>query len=319
MDKLKEIQSEIETAIQKLNLSGEPADLYDPLTYILGLGGKRIRPAMVLAAYSLFDQKRDHRCLSLATAVELFHNFTLLHDDIMDNSSLRRGHETVHVKWNQPTAILSGDLMLIKVYELLAELNDKHLMLKFNQMAVALCEGQMMDMNFEKLDLIDNQQYLVMIQKKTAVLLAFALEGGAYLSSASSEEQTKLHQFGIHLGLAFQLIDDYLDTFGAQAEVGKRIGGDILEQKKTYLWNAMMSKLSEEERILIATKRQSLSEDEYINMVKEYMIQTGAANKTKEHAMEHHQLAIKQLDSIKATGDSEYLKAILNVLEKRSF
>ena len=218
--------------------SKEPKNLYDPEWYILQLGGKRLRPILTLLAAEAYGENPE-KALPAALAVEVFHNFTLLHDDIMDQAPIRRGKPTVHEKWDINTGILSGDVMLIHSYQFLASYQpEMHRALAdvFSKTAVEVCEGQQHDMDFESQDWVHLPEYIQMIQYKTAVLLAAALQMGAIVAGAVPEEQQKIYDFGIALGLAFQLQDDYLDTFGDQATFGKKIGGDILEHKKTWLY-----------------------------------------------------------------------------------
>ncbi len=215
-----------------------PTTLYEPIEYILSLGGKRLRPAMVLAGHSLFSA--DVRpSLPAAMAVEVFHNFTLVHDDIMDEAPLRRGHPTVHHRYGLNNGILSGDAMLILAYRyLLLEPHDRQrdILRIFNETALAVCEGQQYDMDFENRQDVTIPEYLGMIRMKTAVLLAAALRIGALQGGASDEDAAALYTFGERMGMAFQLQDDVLDTFGDQVRVGKRAGGDIVQNKKTYLY-----------------------------------------------------------------------------------
>lgn len=318
MDRLIELEQEFKTELSKYNLKGSPVQLYNPIEYILQLGGKRIRPLMVLAAYRLFNNNSNPRAVKLALAIELFHNFSLLHDDIMDHSNLRRGQETVHIKWDEPTAILSGDLMLIKVYQILAELGETSIITSFSAMATELCEGQMMDMQFETMNSVSLDDYLLMIEKKTAVLLAFSLKQGAILAEADEESAKNLYQMGIHLGLAFQLMDDYLDSFGEKAAVGKRIGGDILEGKKTFLWLAMIAKLKETDRITLNHVKKQMNEDDYIKHVKNLMITTGAKESAHQKAREHHQKALELFNAVNTEGERKYIETIFKVLEDRS-
>ncbi len=218
--------------------SKEPKNLYEPEWYILQLGGKRLRPILTLLAAEAYGENPE-KALPAALAVEVFHNFTLLHDDIMDQAPIRRGKPTVHKKWDINTGILSGDVMLIHSYQFLASYQpEMHRALAdvFSKTAVEVCEGQQYDMDFESQDWVHLPEYIQMIQYKTAVLLAAALQMGAIVAGATPEEQQKIYDFGIALGLAFQLQDDYLDTFGDQATFGKKIGGDILEHKKTWLY-----------------------------------------------------------------------------------
>ena len=215
----------------------KPTELYAPISYILSLGGKRIRPVMTLMACNLFTG--DVRpAVNPALAIEVFHNFTLVHDDIMDNASLRRGKPTVHAKWNNNIAILSGDAMQVYVYQLLVGDNPvflKTLLDVFNATALEVCEGQQYDMNFSKLPNVTLDDYLQMIELKTSVLLAASLKIGAICGGATDEDAQKLYEFGRNLGLAFQIQDDYLDVYGDQDLFGKTLGGDIAENKKTFL------------------------------------------------------------------------------------
>ena len=227
----------IESEIRKQKFGKQPSSLYEPLRYIMALGGKRLRPLLTLLAYSLY--KRDSRkIVSIATAVEVFHNFTLLHDDIMDNAPLRRGNPTVHKKWDVNTAILSGDVMQIKVYDLLLNVEDaklKEVLIAFNKCATEVCEGQQCDMEFELRSKVTEVQYLRMIRLKTAVLLGFSLELGAILAGATRQDRNALREFGINIGIGFQLKDDLLDVYANKKKFGKMVGGDIVANKKTFL------------------------------------------------------------------------------------
>lgn len=227
----------IEKEIKKQKFGKEPASLYEPIRYIMGLGGKRLRPLLTLLSYSLFN-KNVKEIVPFACAVEAFHNFTLMHDDIMDKAPVRRGKPTVHKKWNLSTAILSGDVMLVKVYELFSRLEDgkfREVVVAFNKCATEVCEGQQWDMEFERLDKVNEEDYLNMIKLKTAALLGFSLELGAILANASLEHRRALRQFGVNIGIGFQLRDDLLDAFADPKKFGKQVGGDIIANKKTFL------------------------------------------------------------------------------------
>ena len=238
MKDLSEIIEIINKEIDDLNYPKSPSLLYDPIKYIMGMQCKRMRPILVLMSYQLFDDNL-HKAIPAALAIELFHNFTLLHDDIMDNAPIRRGSPTVHKKWSRNTAILSGDVMMIKAYQLLEKLEYNKLgevLNIFSNTAVAVCEGQQLDMDFETQENVDLNLYLKMIEYKTAVLLAASLQIGAIIAGANKSQQRQLYQFGINIGIAFQLKDDLLDAFGNSENFGKQIGGDILENKKTFLY-----------------------------------------------------------------------------------
>ncbi len=234
---LTEFQKLIEQEIKKQKFGKQPASLYEPIRYIMQLGGKRLRPVLTILAYSIYrDNARE--IIPYAAAVEAFHNFTLMHDDIMDKAPLRRGKETVHKKWNVNTAILSGDVMLVKVYEIFTNLAGEKLrsVLKaFNQCAAEVCEGQQWDMEFETTDNVTETQYINMIRLKTAVLLGFSLELGALLADAPETDRVALREFGINIGIGFQLKDDLLDAYADPGKFGKQVGGDIIANKKTIL------------------------------------------------------------------------------------
>lgn len=224
--------------LEEQNFTREPKNLYEPIDYILQLGGKRLRPVLTLIAADIFsgDYKK---ALPAAMAVETFHNFTLVHDDIMDDAPLRRGKETVHEKWDTNTGILSGDAMLILAYQYFENYEAsifKKLAQLFSKTAIEVCDGQQLDVDFETRNDVTIEEYIEMIRLKTSVLVAAALKMGAIIGGADEEQATILYDFGLNLGIAFQLQDDYLDTFGNPGTFGKQIGGDIIENKKTYLY-----------------------------------------------------------------------------------
>ncbi len=254
------MENPIEQAIQALDWHREPYGLYEPIAYTLASGGKRLRPQLVLLGTELFGGKATE-ALPAALAIEVFHNFTLLHDDLMDKAPVRRGKPTVYMRWNDNTAILSGDQMMIEAYRLLAQLPDAVLPMVlrlFNRMATEICEGQQYDMEFETRDDVSLDEYMHMIRLKTSVLLATALQIGAYIAGATEAEQQALYDYGIHVGLAFQIQDDVLDVYGDPATFGKTVGGDILCNKKTCMLltareNAAGEDLAELGRLLATT------------------------------------------------------------------
>jgi geranylgeranyl diphosphate synthase type II len=237
MSPLAQYQHWIELEIQRQKFGKQPSSLYEPIRYLMSLGGKRLRPMLAMLSYSLFRDDAKS-IVPFAVAVEAFHNFTLMHDDIMDKAPLRRGEPTVHKKWNVNTAILSGDVMLVKVYEMFFKLEPaklKSVLQIFNKCASEVCEGQQWDMEFETTTNVTASQYLEMIRLKTAVLLGFSLELGAILADASDSDRKSLREFGINIGLGFQLKDDLLDAYADPDKFGKQVGGDIIANKKTYL------------------------------------------------------------------------------------
>ena len=240
----------IEKRIKNISLDKYPESLYEPIKYFFGLGGKRIRPALTMMSCEAFGCNPT-KALDAALSVETFHNFTLIHDDIMDSAETRRNEDTVHKKWNLNKGILSGDRMLILAYQLLENYDSKmyhELTILLNKTAEQVCEGQQLDIDFEsKLD-TTYDQYIEMITLKTAVLLGCSLKMGALIAESSIENQDEIYDFGINLGLAFQLQDDYLDVFGEESKIGKKVGGDILENKKTVLFHIALSKSNQKNK-----------------------------------------------------------------------
>ncbi|TAE47564.1 MAG: polyprenyl synthetase family protein, partial [Cytophagales bacterium] len=227
----------IENEIKQIEYRTQPPELYAPIIYLMDLGGKRLRPLLALLGYSLFKSDWE-TILKPALSVEIFHNFTLMHDDIMDNAPLRRGKPTVHEKWNTNTAILSGDVMLVQAYQQFLSVEPHFLgkiIKRFNECAAEVCEGQQLDMNFENQSIVKENEYIEMIRLKTAVLLGFSLELGGILAGENEEVTNQLRNFGEKIGIGFQLKDDWLDVFGEAQKVGKQVGGDIIANKKTFL------------------------------------------------------------------------------------
>ncbi len=262
----------LEREIKKQKYGKQPASLYKPIRYLMGLGGKRLRPMLMLLSYSLY--KPDvKRIMPYAVAVEAFHNFTLMHDDIMDKAPLRRGHSTVHEKWNVNTAILSGDVMLVKVYDMLLGINDidlKRVIKSFNKCASDVCEGQQWDMEFETSRHVTEGQYINMIKLKTAALLGFSLELGAMLAGASDRDCNALREFGINIGIGFQLKDDLLDAYADSKKFGKQVGGDIIANKKTFLLIKSMelAKASQRQELEHWTSTKKFSKGKKVKAVK---------------------------------------------------
>ncbi len=317
MQKILALQELVNSRIKEKKYSKYPFDLYNPLDYIMSLGGKRMRPLLVLLAHHLYSNKHEE-ALDAALAVETFHNFSLIHDDIMDDAPLRRGNPTVHEKWNHNTAILSGDVMLIKAYELLVNYSPRVLsdLLKlFNKTAVEVCEGQQMDMMFETQAEVSVEEYIRMIELKTAVLLGCSLEIGAIIANAPKEEAESLYEFGRLMGIAFQLRDDYLDVYANPEKFGKQVGGDIIANKKTFLW-------IEAHRLANQTQLEELNRWENLKVFKaedkvsavtkiynELNIPSSTENKIKEYSSQAFELLNK-------IGGNEEVKGILRKLSE---
>jgi geranylgeranyl diphosphate synthase, type II len=272
--------------LNKQDIHKEPTNLYEPIEYILGLGGKRMRPVLTLMAAEVFNT--DYQvALPAAMAVEVFHNFSLVHDDIMDDAPLRRGQVTVHEKWNLNTGILSGDAMLILAYQYFEQYEPtvfRDLAKLFSKTALEVCEGQQWDVDFEKRNNVTIPEYLKMIEYKTAVLVAAAMKMGAIVAKTSEKEAHAIYDFGLNLGLAFQLQDDFLDAFGDPETFGKQVGGDIIENKKTYLYLKAIE-FSSEEKASELQKLFSLQLDdnlEKIETAKAIFNESGASKATQE-------------------------------------
>ena len=299
---------EIERELYTNPLNPQKANLVDPIHYLLQIGGKRIRPILTLMSSKLFGGKTTD-ALSQALAVEVFHNFTLMHDDIMDNSPLRRGAKTVHEKWDINTAILSGDGMMIQAYALLKKnANDKFALLfeRFNTTAWEVCVGQQMDMDFEKRTNVSKEEYIEMIRLKTAVLLGCALELGAIQANASKKDQEHIRKFGEYVGISFQLRDDYLDTFGKKEEVGKRIGGDILADKKTFLYlHALETGTSSDLELLRHFHGSHPNDQEKIASITAIFESTQADQEILKKSEEYYQKAIQELNHISTLDEQK--------------
>ncbi len=293
---------------QKISIK-EPQNLYEPISYIMNLGGKRLRPALTLLTTDLL--KGDYKeALPAALAVEVFHNFSLVHDDIMDVAPLRRGRQTVHEKWDVNTGILSGDAMLIMAYDLLGGYNQpefKILIDLFNETALKVCEGQQYDIDFETRDDVTIDEYLKMISYKTAVLIAAALKMGAVVAGSGREEQNALFNYGMNLGIAFQLQDDFLDAFGDADRFGKQIGGDIIENKKTYLYLKAreMGSKSEIKDLADLYSLDPKDPSVKIRVVKDVFLSSGAVDKTREAIQHYTTRAFEELKQLADYPDAE--------------
>jgi geranylgeranyl diphosphate synthase type II len=298
-----------------------PKELYEPIRYILSLGGKKLRPMLALMAYKL--TKSDWESIVRpAAAVEVFHNFTLMHDDIMDNAPIRRGHATVHEKWNTNIAILSGDTMLVRAYDMLLEINPSILpqvLHRFNKCAVEVCEGQQIDMNFESRTSVSVEEYIEMIRLKTAVLLGFSLELGGMLGGLEKSNISLLYDCGINLGIGFQLKDDLLDVFGDKIKFGKQVGGDILSNKKTFLLITALDIATDEQRKKLDYWLTAVDYDnnqkvaEVTQVFQELNLETLANQKINQYFEKCH-IALNHLsvDEIKKTELKEFMDYLIN-------
>lgn len=311
----------VNRALAALDWSREPRGLYEPIGYTLEAGGKRVRPTLCLLASQLFGG-RDEDVLPAALALEVFHNFTLLHDDVMDRSDVRRGRETVWVKWNENTAILSGDQMMIEAYRLLEGVPaDKlpRVLREFNKMATEICEGQQYDVDFEERADVTIEEYLEMIRLKTSVLLANALQTGAYIAGASEEQIQALYCYGIHVGLAFQIQDDILDVYGDPATFGKPIGGDICCNKKTYMLLTALAKADAETRQQIEQwlAMSEFDRSEKIAAITAIYTRLGVREICTAIMEQHTEQALAELNTLPQNEATEALRALAGKLLNR--
>lgn len=318
---------DINLAIEKLDWNKEPKGLYEPIAYTLESGGKRLRPTLALTAAEcianggLLNGDVMEKALPAALALEVFHNFTLLHDDVMDRAEVRRGRQTVHVKWDDNTAILSGDQMLIEAYKLLSDVPaDKlpQVLRWFNEMATGICEGQQYDVDFEHMSQVSIEDYMKMIELKTSVLLANAMRIGGYIAGATAEQQKALYQYGLHIGLAFQIQDDILDVYGDPKTFGKAIGGDICCNKKTLLLLTAMENADAESKAellqwMLVTDR---NEDKIAGVTKIYD-RLGVREAAETVMEEHTAIALEQLDLLPQNVACEQLRVLAERLVTR--
>ncbi|WP_310991524.1 polyprenyl synthetase family protein [Aequorivita marina] len=311
MEFLKKYNAVLDADLTTAVAQNEPHQLYDPVKYILSLGGKRLRPVLTLMVCDFFgvDFKK---AVPAALAIEMFHNFSLIHDDIMDNAPLRRGKKTVHEKWDTNTGILSGDAMLILAYQFFEKYEPKlfqELARLFSETALQVCEGQQHDMDFETRDDVTLSEYIKMIDHKTAVLVGAAMKMGAIVAKTAEEDKDRIYQFGRNLGIAFQLQDDYLDVFGDPKTFGKQVGGDIISNKKTFLYliAAQQGSVAQAKELQHLFDINPKDPTDKIATVKEIFIQSGAAEATQAEIAKYNNLAYSVLDDINIAADKKEL------------
>ncbi len=293
---------QINQELEALDLDRQPPELYQPMRYILRLGGKRLRPMLALLSYRVYHEVTKE-IVKAVNLLEIFHNFTLMHDDIMDQAPIRRGKPAVHKKWNTNTGILCGDIMMVKAYELLENLDHPkltHCLKAFNDCAAKVCEGQQLDMNFEERTVVREEEYLDMIAKKTAALLGFSTELGAILAEAPEKERIHLKNFGLNIGMGFQLMDDLLDVYGDREKFGKQPGGDILANKKTYLLIKALEKAGTEEKQVLGhwMSLEEFNSDEKIEAVRGVFDRLSLRAIAEDKIKSYFSLAYKALDGI---------------------
>jgi geranylgeranyl diphosphate synthase type II len=311
----------LESALQQDHFPEQPANLYDPLRYFLQLGGKRMRPMLSLMACKFAGSDME-KALPVALAVEYFHNFSLIHDDIMDAAPLRRGQATVHEKWNTNIAILSGDVLLVKAYDYLASYDAQtfqQLFKVFNRTAVEVCEGQQMDMDFEQLSEVSESAYLEMIRLKTSVLLGCALQMGGIVGGAAQKDAQLLYEFGEQLGLAFQIQDDILDLYGESAQVGKQIGGDVLANKKTLLSISAKRAASPEQLAALQEIENTTNPQIKVERTQKIYTELGAHAYCEAQMEFHHNQALNALENIELPNSKAELIELANFLFTRAY
>jgi geranylgeranyl diphosphate synthase type II len=316
---LKDYNDFIEKEINAIDLPEKPANLYNPLRYFLKLGGKRIRPALTLMAGKMFGVSVE-KTKNAALAVEVFHNFTLIHDDIMDNAPIRRGLPTVHEKWNSNIAILSGDVLLVKAYELISKQNKEHipdLYQLFNKTAIEVCEGQQMDMDFEIREDVTIEEYIAMIRLKTSVLLGCALEFGFLISNQSVENRKNIYDFGVNLGIAFQIQDDILDLYGDPDKVGKQVGGDVRANKKTLLYLAAEKICKNLNNNKLNSLKETKDLDKKVQETSTFYKEIGVLEETQKYLNYYYDSAMKSLELVEVNSSKDNLHQMVNYLFNR--
>jgi len=315
------VQDRLDSYCANVN-SLEPRGLFDPCSYILNLPAKRIRPALVLLSYELFHDDFPKKSMDAALSVELFHNATLVHDDIMDESPLRRGHQTVHMKWNVNSAILSGNVLLIESFRAFEDLSPQAMqrcLRMFSNMSIEVHQGQQMDVDFETMDHVTIPEYIEMIRLKTSVLLAAALKLGAIVADAPEKDAQNLYDFGVNLGIAFQIQDDYLDLWGEQAKVGKRLGGDIYDNKKTILYLKALERADSSQREELLRQYEIREEDpEKLATVKSIFEELEIDKFVKDEMANYKAIALESLTAVNTTRSKESLEILADYLIKRT-
>ena len=321
MNNIKFYADLVNKGLKNLTFSDSPKSLYNPISYILSIGGKRIRPYLVLMSANCFGSDYK-KALPAALSVECFHNFTLMHDDIMDSAALRRGNQTVHLKWNVNQAILSGDALLIYSYKLLDSYESdiyKKLNNVLNTVALQVCEGQQLDIDFENKSDVTFNEYINMIELKTAVLVGAALKMGAIISGASKSDLKLIYSFGVDLGIAFQLQDDYLDIFGNQSLVGKSIGGDIIENKKTAMFHLSLSNSDNLQKEELIKLYNNYNQTDKISKVKKIFKDTGSDSKTLDLVKEYTNRALLSIEKLSISNEKklELIKFSKSLMDRK--
>ncbi len=323
MYSISEIRDWVDKAITTLAVPKEPQALYEPVSYMMSIGGKRIRPILCLLAYNMFNDRIGNKVLFPAVGLEIFHTFTLIHDDIMDHAATRRNQPTVHHKWNTNTAILSGDVMCITAYQYVCQADpiyQSDILRLFNQTAAQVCEGQQLDMNYETHAVISEEEYLQMIELKTAVLIAAATKIGAIAGGAAHQDITKMHEFGRLLGLAFQIQDDLLDVYGDADIFGKAIGNDIACNKKTFLLLLAMQQATGDDKksLFSLLTAKDINTDEKIKNVLDIYQRLQIRQQTEKRVADYFDRALSLLDTVTVAPErKEYMRQFAEKLIDR--
>lgn len=321
-NEIAQLKELLEKELYSYDFGEQPAELYDPIYYILKLGGKRLRPILCLLSSNMFSGSME-KAIKPSLAVEVFHNFSLVHDDIMDEAPMRRGKVTVHEKWNTNIGILSGDVMLVKAYELLLhtpEAQLKEAITLFNQCACEVCEGQQWDMNFETRDDVTEDEYLKMIAYKTAVLLGFSLELGALIAGANEADRKLMQAFGVDAGVGFQLKDDLLDVYGDQEKFGKQVGGDIIANKKTFLLIKAFELANEQQKQALTAwvKKKEFDKEEKVKAVTALYDEIGIKALTEQKITAYFDKAYQGLNNLSVDEKAKApMYEFLNALAER--